>query len=316
MSRRKWFAVPLAGLLVAGGFTLPARANHVLGCGDVITQSTVLHNDIGPCQGDGLVVDASGITLNLNGHTIFGNGGLVVTHQAAAVRILNEFHVVVTNGTVRDFYHGVRVTQGGHNRVSRLTVQDNTGGNGIVLENSADNVVSSNLVTGNGRFSGISTFDSVNLPAGSARNTIANNVLRLNNASSSTPGIAVENGPGHVVRGNLVETSAGDGIVLFGPGSRPAATGATVRNNVIRDNGRNGISVRNGSTGHLIRGNVVEGNTQNGILVAGQNNRILHNRARGNAVLDLSDTNPGGTCDANTWLGNTFATAAPACTQA
>ena len=40
----------------------------------------------------------SNITINLNGHQIFGEGGLAVEHQAAGVRVAGQSNVVVTNG--------------------------------------------------------------------------------------------------------------------------------------------------------------------------------------------------------------------------
>jgi dipeptidyl aminopeptidase/acylaminoacyl peptidase len=50
-----------------------AVANHVQ-CGDVITQDTTLDSDLIDCPGDGLVIGADNITLDLNGHTIDGTG--------------------------------------------------------------------------------------------------------------------------------------------------------------------------------------------------------------------------------------------------
>lgn len=287
-----------------------ASANHVRRCGDVITANEVLHNDIGPCHEDGLIVSASNITLDLNGHTIFGEGGQVVVHQAAGVRILNQTNVVVKNGVIRDFYHGVRVTQGGNNLVTQLRTINNQGGNGVVLENSRDNVVEGNTVIGNGRFSGVSTFDSVFLPPASARNTFRNNVLNMNNFSGAH-GISLENGPGHRVLSNIVVASGRDGISLFG-----RVSDATIENNLVRNNGRHGINVASGSTGNLIRGNQATGNAQVGIQISGQSNRILANSAFSNAVADLRDSNGGGTCDANVWSGNAYGTATPDCTKA
>ena len=44
-------------------------------CGDVITQDTTLDSDLIDCPGDGVVIGASGITLDLAGHTIDGLPG-------------------------------------------------------------------------------------------------------------------------------------------------------------------------------------------------------------------------------------------------
>ena len=64
-------ALALALLLALGGSQ--ALANHVQ-CGDVITQGTTLDSDLIDCPGDGLVIGADNITLDLNGHTVDGDG--------------------------------------------------------------------------------------------------------------------------------------------------------------------------------------------------------------------------------------------------
>src|SRR5437764_683387 len=83
-------------------------------------------------------------------------------HPPAGVFSDNHSGVVVTNGKIHHFYHGVRIRRAGHNRVTALTVFENVGGNGIVFETSADNLADRNVVYHNGRFSGISTFDTNN----------------------------------------------------------------------------------------------------------------------------------------------------------
>lgn len=62
-----------------------------------------LNNDVGPCSSDGLVVAASDITLDLNGHKIFG------TQRAnVGIRVESVNNVTVTGGTVAGFGVGVR----------------------------------------------------------------------------------------------------------------------------------------------------------------------------------------------------------------
>jgi hypothetical protein len=52
-----------------------ALAAHV-GCGQVINQDTILDSDLEGCgEGDGIVIGADRITLDLNGHTIDGGQG-------------------------------------------------------------------------------------------------------------------------------------------------------------------------------------------------------------------------------------------------
>ena len=112
-------------MLVAAFLALvasPAQsaAGAVLGCGTVITEDTVLGADIGPCGnlvsdpgahvpgGHGIVIRGDGVTLDLNGHTIFGLGGAVVLHQATAVVVDGHSDVTVRNGTVRGSSMGCR----------------------------------------------------------------------------------------------------------------------------------------------------------------------------------------------------------------
>ena len=69
MSRRTAFLCCVAVALVPSS----ASAAHVQ-CGDVITQDTTLDSDLIDCPGHGVVIGASGITLDLAGHTIDGTG--------------------------------------------------------------------------------------------------------------------------------------------------------------------------------------------------------------------------------------------------
>ncbi|MDQ4069725.1 MAG: hypothetical protein M3203_09710, partial [Actinomycetota bacterium] len=46
---------------------LQGVAGAQLACGAVITRSVTLHADVGPCSGDGLVVVADRVRVNLNG---------------------------------------------------------------------------------------------------------------------------------------------------------------------------------------------------------------------------------------------------------
>src|SRR5438067_1079791 len=63
----------LALLMLTTGLVGTAAAEPAVGCGAVITKSTVLTNDIGPCPGVGIIVAADNVVLNLNGHTVTGN---------------------------------------------------------------------------------------------------------------------------------------------------------------------------------------------------------------------------------------------------
>ncbi|MDP9366755.1 MAG: hypothetical protein M3Q03_00525, partial [Chloroflexota bacterium] len=105
-----------------------------LSCGDVITKSTTLVADIGPCPADGITIGADNIRLNLNGHTISGTPG-VGDGNAAGIRLPFRTGVTITGhpgnsgktGTVTGFDGGVFVNGGSGNTVENLVVRDNIG---------------------------------------------------------------------------------------------------------------------------------------------------------------------------------------------
>jgi parallel beta-helix repeat protein len=310
MSGLRWLPKLAASVLVAvlgvGLSAVGADAQAVtLGCGAVVTTDVVLAADIGPCHDHAIIVGADNITVDLNGHQLFGEGGAVVVHQASGVFVDNHTGVTVTNGTIHSFYHGVRVRRGGSNLVTGITARGNAGGNGIVFETSSDNVAMYNTIHGNSGFAGMATFNTNALPPAAARNSFINNIVSGNRAH----GISIEAGPGHILRGNQVAGNTRDGISVFSP-----STNVTVEANQVSMNGANGVNIRAGVTGSTVRSNAAHQNAQHGILVSGTSNQMLGNNARGNLVLDLRDTNTN--CDANLWSGNGFGTASPACTQA
>jgi len=57
-------------LAIGGGQALAAQVK----CGDTITTDTTLHADLVNCPNNGIVIGANRITLELNGHTIDGDG--------------------------------------------------------------------------------------------------------------------------------------------------------------------------------------------------------------------------------------------------
>jgi parallel beta-helix repeat protein len=308
-------SVAAVALAVGSGLWLSpadaAPAPVVLECGATITEDTVLAADMGPCPEDAVIIDADDVLFDLNGHEIVGQGGQVVPHQSAGVFITNQTGVQVRNGTVRGFFHGIRVQQGSGNTVNFMNVTNNEGGNGIVLENSSDNRVANNTVTDNGRFSGISTFNSRFFPAGSARNTIVDNVVTGNDFTATTPGIGLENGAGHFVRGNTVTGNAGAGISVRLQTTGVSVTDSIIARNVVSGNGGHGIVLPVGANRNTIRDNRVTDNGADGVHIESQSNRIQRNTATGNAATDLVDTNAD--CDNNLWNANTFTTANPAC---
>src|SRR5215472_11679077 len=69
--------VASAGSLAGAGGGAAHATPEPLRCGAVITANTTLQADLAGCTGDGLVIGADAITLNLDGHTIAGTAGSV-----------------------------------------------------------------------------------------------------------------------------------------------------------------------------------------------------------------------------------------------
>jgi hypothetical protein len=97
-------AFALAAFLVPGSGQ--ARANNV-SCGATITTDTKLDSDLINCPSNGIVIGADNITLDLNGHTIGGDGvpaGGCFDEGVCDVGISNEAGhagVTIEGGAVR-----------------------------------------------------------------------------------------------------------------------------------------------------------------------------------------------------------------------
>jgi large repetitive protein len=120
---------------VAGG--AQAASTTPVSCGDTITQNTKLANDLIDCPRHGIVIGADNITLDLNGHTIDGDGVLFEPCPAdepcdagianSGIRDGRPFNgegydgVTIKNGSVREFEVGIYVTSASDIRVRAMT---------------------------------------------------------------------------------------------------------------------------------------------------------------------------------------------------
>lgn len=122
-----------------------AAPTQVIACGTVITESVKLANDVGPCEEDGLIIGASGITVDLGGHRVVGTydpyprtppdeEGITFQHVQGST---------VKNGAVTRFSTGIFINGGSGNRVTQMNVHDNirqsSAGDGIAVYASDSN---------------------------------------------------------------------------------------------------------------------------------------------------------------------------------
>jgi len=177
---RVWFAEN--GITGGIGSIDPATVTPPPGPCLVLTRSITLSHDIGPCAGDGIVVTANNVTVDLNGHKVFAAPGRRVG-DFAGIHLVGASRDTVKNGEVTGFDAGVFVDRGSANTLTHLNVHDNLGapdpasflGDGIVLMHSSDNTIAGNTVTHNGNFDGIGV-----LGLGSNNNTIRDNAVQRN----------------------------------------------------------------------------------------------------------------------------------------
>ena len=229
-----------------------------LRCGEVITRSTTLTANVGPCAGNGVIIGADNIMLNLNGFTISGTPG-PGDGNAAGVRLPMRSGVLITGqpgdsgrkGTITGFDAGVLVNGGAANTVENLTVRDNIGpasrdaylGDGIAVLSSANNVINRNVVDHNGIYDGIAV-----LGEGAHGNTVKGNTV------TRTVALIIVDGP----------EGEGTGTAIVVDGFLDVANGKLIRgnqvlDNVVRDNEGSGIANVNTQDGR-VAGNIVEDN--------------------------------------------------------
>lgn len=258
------FAAALAGSLLAA----PAQALPALACGDTVTVNTTLTADL-VCDGttDGLIIGASGITLDLKGHTISGPGAYQTAY--AGVRVAGQHDVVVTRGTVTGWQagvvldeawrvtvskisavaddQGINVAGGGDHRILQSTISQN-GRDGVRLGLSTRTAVSQNVLDGN-------TWG-ITVASNASSNTISKNDVR----NSHQNGIAVFDGSADTVLSqNTVTGSWGDGVAVAAD-----TTGSVLSQNKSTSNGGDGFDVTNVT---LVKNTAVS-NAGHGIIAA------------------------------------------------
>jgi nitrous oxidase accessory protein NosD len=144
--------VAVVAIAAAGFFALTggqALASHV-GCGDTITADTKLDSDLVDCPGDGIVIGADGITLDLNGHTIDGDEP-EDCGEICDFGVVNFDHAGVTieGGSVREFALALLVVGAADNRLLDLSAIRSSFG-GVVIAESPRTLFERNTVVANG----------------------------------------------------------------------------------------------------------------------------------------------------------------------
>ena len=115
----------IAGATLASLVLLPLLSPHAFADLVVPTDGMVITANTTFVPGtyglpNGVTIGADGVTLDLNGAVLVGNGG--TTYGVASI---GHSNVTVTNGTLKGYYYGIRVENGGSVTVSHCTLSGN-----------------------------------------------------------------------------------------------------------------------------------------------------------------------------------------------
>jgi parallel beta-helix repeat protein len=248
----------IAALLVLPG---TARADSVQ-CGAVLVANTTLDNDVVNCLGDGLVVAADGITIDLNGKTLDGVG------RGIGIRNDGYDGVTIKNGTVNGFQWGVQLNPGTiGNVVEGVTVSHNEVV-GLQLDGATQNHVSGSKIE-------FQANQGVAILNGSNANVFFNNTLFTNGDT----GMFVQNSNGNLLQSNVVTVSGDRGLVLEG------SSGNSLFLNTVSNNSDGGFNLLLGSNSNYVYGNTLALNQDAGFIV----NESIGNRIELNTVTQNGD---------------------------
>ena len=198
-------------------------------CGQVITQNVILTSNLNCADSDGLIVGASDIVIDLNGHTISGPDvdSQEKTSSKVGVMIPNMNNVVVQDGTIQGFQAGILMTGSQNVEIKGVVSKDNQIG-AFSTGASIVNVHLSILMNNQIGFAGHSTQQA----------TIENNILYQNTLA----GITIVNSDNGVVTLNSI-TESGNGLYVDNQSTQNNINFNNVLLNTIDINNANGLPV-------------------------------------------------------------------------
>lgn len=278
------------------------QAKDVVGCGTKVDADLKLEADIGPCTGDGLILNTpnTDVTIDLNGHEILGQG----IGKGVAILQYYDDHTVILKGPGRitNFQIGVDIHSDSSTLVYGLRLQHNSMGIMIWRTYKEVRVHSNTIIAGKNGSVGIG----VGGTAYVYQNTISGHSdsgVRLYEGSSTVAAnVITENRLGvfgvngtyvcTALRGNRITDNLSDGIQL-GPMAPMLTlfvpTCFQFEDNIVASNKGSGIAVLGGGYNHaLIQDNIVERNQIDGITLKGSGFlQVFGNRVQRNGGIDL-----------------------------
>jgi hypothetical protein len=245
------YVAALVFLALAAPAAAHARGQDV-GCGATITSDTKLRSDLTNCPGDGIVVGADGITLDLGRRTIDGSGA----EGSHGIRLAGRRDVKIKGGTVQEFAIGIGLDASDRNRVRGVKVRANSG-RGVNALNGSD---------GN-EFDGL--WSSGNLTGIAITASTGNKVVRSALTDNVFTGVLLFGASQTRVQHNRVSGNVANGVAIV-----EGSTETRVLANWVQ--GSDTGLIVDSSDRNLLALNRVAGGGDN-ILVAGNANTIAGN---------------------------------------
>ena len=145
--QRMVLAAIAAAMVVAVAPEANGKAGELITfCGDNVSTNAVLAQDLS-CAGDGIIVAAHGIKIDLNGHTLTGDGGV---NDYGLDNSGGFDKVTVKNGVVRNFGTGVRANGAADQfTITNVVASGNTAG--FDISGDLASISSSTASSNNGR---------------------------------------------------------------------------------------------------------------------------------------------------------------------
>ena len=198
-------------------------------CGQVITQNVILTSNLNCADSDGLIVGASDIVIDLNGHTISGPDADSQEKASSKVGIMipNMNNVVVQDGTLQGFQAGILMTGSQNVELSNIISKDNQIGafsTGASIVNAHLSIFMNNQIG----FAGHSTQQA----------TLENNILFQNTLA----GITLVNSDNGVLTLNSI-TESGNGLYVDNQSNQNNINFNNILLNTIDLNNANGLPV-------------------------------------------------------------------------
>jgi parallel beta-helix repeat protein len=173
--------------------SVPAETANDL-CGATITANLKLDHDL-TCTGDGLIVGADGIKINLNGHTISGAG------MGVGISLVGRTRVSIVAGTLQNFAVAVRMNSSTNVAIKENIFRENA--EGLDLQSgSVGNTIKEN------------EFWNSSVRAIMLRSFATNNVVKENTFNGNRIGILVFGGVNNILKENVISASIVAGIRL------------------------------------------------------------------------------------------------------